>query len=37
MGLKIDELDSPKFVLVPGLFWQAALKKTEGKFFNWYW
>ena len=20
MGLKIDELDSPKFVLVPGLF-----------------
>ena len=30
--MKIDLLDSPKFVSVPRLFWQAALKKTEESF-----
>ena len=31
MGLKIYELDPPKFLSAPGLAWQAALKKTKVK------
>ena len=29
MHLKICELDTGKFISVPGLAWQAALKKTK--------
>ena len=31
MCLKIQELDPAKFLSVPGLAWQAALKKTKVK------
>ena len=31
MCLKIHQLDPAKFLLAPGLAWQAALKKTEVK------
>ena len=31
MCLKIDEFDPAKFLLVPGLAWQAALSKTKVK------
>ena len=31
MGLEIYELDLAKFLLAPGLAWQAALKKTKVK------
>ena len=31
MRLKIYHLDPVKFLSVPGLAWQAALKKTEVK------
>ena len=31
MCLKIYELDPAKFLLAPGLAWQAALKRTEVK------
>ena len=31
MCLEINELDPAKFLSVPGLAWQAALKKTKVK------
>ena len=31
MGLEIYELDLAKFLLAPGLAWQAALKRTKVK------
>ena len=31
MSFKIYHLDPPKFLSVPGLAWQAALKTAEAK------